>query len=172
MYSFIVSLVGLSSTFVVAFLLDITGRKIWFGTALIVSALPLLVLRDAATMSAVTVLVWICISLAPINTLAVSLGTYTCENYPNHMRALASGVASCWQRLASMVGPLLVGIILPSAGLGAVFVMFALVGVAGGIICFWLAIETKGRTLEQLSPSMNVDVEDMMAQAPARAPRA
>jgi MFS transporter, putative metabolite:H+ symporter len=158
-YGFITSIFGLFATCLVAFTLDFTGRKIWFGLSLVLAAIPLIVLRDAVGMPAWVVLVWVCIALGPINTVSVSLGTFTSENYPTHLRALGSGVASCWQRLASMVGPILVGLILPSYGLGAVFIMFAAVSLAGGVLCFLLATETKGRTLEQLSPSVNVDEE-------------
>jgi putative MFS transporter len=150
-YGFIASLVGLAATIVIAFLLDKVGRKIWFGIALILSGLLLLPLWGAGEMAASTVLMWVCLSLFWINTVAVSLATFTSENYPTHLRALGGGVAGAWQRLASMVGPLLVGWILPKYGIGAVFLMFATSALLGGISCLLLAIETKGKTLEQLA---------------------
>ncbi len=152
LYGFIASVVGLAATLIVAFLLDWTGRKLWFGTALVLGGLALLPLWEGAALSAQTVLLWVCISLFWINSVAVGLGTFTGENYPTHLRALGSGIAGAWQRAASMVGPVLVGLILPISGVGAVFVLFAVVSIVGGASCFLLAIETKGRTLEQLSP--------------------
>jgi putative MFS transporter len=152
-YGFIGSAVGLVATVVIAFLLDKVGRRIWFSIALVMSGLLLLPLWSAGAMAAPTVLVWVCLSLFWINTVAVSLATYTSENYPTHLRALGGGAAGAWQRLSSMAGPLLVGWVLPAYGIGAVFVMFAASAIVGGVVCFLFAIETKGRTLEQLSPA-------------------
>lgn len=151
LYGFIASVVGLAATVIIALMLDWTGRKAWFGTALILGGLPLLPLWHAGSMTPVVVLTWVCVSLFWINSVAVGLGTYTGEIYPTHLRALGGGVAGAWQRGASMIGPLLVGFILPVAGIGAVFILFAVVAILGGISCFLLAVETKGRTLEQLS---------------------
>jgi putative MFS transporter len=151
LYGFIGSVVGLVATLLIAFLLDWTGRKLWFGTALVLGGVSLLPLWQGAALSAQTVLFWVCVSLFWINSVAVGLGTFTGENYPTHLRAIGSGIAGAWQRAASMIGPLLVGLILPIHGVGAVFVLFAIVAILGGVSCFVLATETKGRTLEQLS---------------------
>src|SRR5262249_50151807 len=51
----------------------------------------------------------------------LSLATYTAEIYPTHLRALGGGVASSWQRGASVVGTTVVGWVLPSFGINAVF---------------------------------------------------
>jgi putative MFS transporter len=152
-YGFISSAVGLAATVLVAFLLDWTGRKVWFGTALILCGLALIPLSQGASIAPPTVLIWVCVSLFWSNSVAISLGVFTSENYPTHLRALGLGVAGAWQRVASMVGPLLVGLILPFYGVGAVFVLFAIVAILGGVSCFVLATETKGQTLEQLSPT-------------------
>ena len=82
-----------------------------------------------------------------------SLGMYTAENYPNHLRAIGSGASSISQRLSSVVGPYLVGIILPAYGVGGVFGMFAVFAVIGGVTCALFSVETAGKTLEQLSPA-------------------
>jgi putative MFS transporter len=151
-YGLIASLVGLAATVLVAFLLDWTGRKVWFGTALILGGLALMPLWQGAALSAPIVLFWVCVSLFWINSVAVGIATFTGENYPTHLRAFGSGVAGAWQRAASMIGPLLVGFILPRSGVGDVFVLFGIAAILGGVSCFALATETKGRTLEQLSP--------------------
>jgi MFS transporter, putative metabolite:H+ symporter len=83
----------------------------------------------------------------------LSLATYTAEIYPTHLRALGGGVASAWQRGASMVGTTLVGFILPYWGINAVFVVFGLFALMGAIVAIFFAIETRAKVLEQLSPA-------------------
>jgi putative MFS transporter len=104
--------------------------------------------------SATTVLTLICIGFPFTSLLALSLATYTAENYPTQLRALGGGVAGAWQRGASMVGPLLVGAILPAWGLNAVFGVFGVIAAIGCVVCVLFAIETRGRVLEQLSPPL------------------
>jgi putative MFS transporter len=83
----------------------------------------------------------------------LSLATYTAEIYPTHLRALGGGVASAWQRGASMVGTTLVGFILPYWGINAVFVVFGLFALLGAVTAIFFAIETRAQVLEQLSPA-------------------
>jgi putative MFS transporter len=68
------------------------------------------------------------------------------------MRALGGGVAGGWQRGASMIGPYVIGQILPLWGLNWVFVVFGGVALVGGLICVAWATETRGQVLEKLSP--------------------
>lgn len=152
-YTLIATLAGLVLTLLCAYLIDRTGRKPWFTLAFFIGALPLFALwLRARDMSAVDVLVLASISYAAINTLALGLYLYTPEIYPTRVRALGSGTATAWLRLASIVGPFMVGIILPRAGLGGVFLMFAVAAVVGGLTCLAFALETKGKVLEELSP--------------------
>ena len=53
-----------------------------------------------------------------------------------------------------MVGPLLVGWMLPIWGLNAIFVLFGIFAALGALITFFFAIETKGKVLEQLNPTV------------------
>ena len=86
--------------------------------------------------------------------LAISLSTYTAELYPTEMRALGCGVGNAWLRFASVIGPYMVGAILPTAGISAVYMMFGGFALLGGIITLLFAVETRGRVLEELSPSL------------------
>jgi putative MFS transporter len=82
----------------------------------------------------------------------LSLATYTAEIYPTHLRALGGGVASAWQRGASVAGTTVVGWVLPYFGINAVFVMFGLFALMGAIVTFFFAIETRAQVLERVSP--------------------
>src|SRR5262249_39799019 len=89
-----------------------------------------------------------------ITWLAISLSTYTAELYPTEMRALGCGVGNAWLRFASVICPYLVGWLLPVFGINSVFLMFGSFALVGGIVTVLFAIETRGRVLEELSPSV------------------
>lgn len=154
LYGFVLSAAGLIGAFSAIGLIDWIGRKPMYLIGLGMASLPLLAFWFIGQVSATTVLTLICIGFPFTSLLALSLATYTAENYPTQLRALGGGVAGAWQRGASMVGPLLVGAILPAWGLNAVFGVFGLVAAVGCVVCALFAIETRGRVLEQLSPPL------------------
>ena len=94
--------------------------------------------------------------------LAMGLGTamnssagvsYAAELYPTRMRGWGLATATSMNRLASIVSPTAVGALL-AAGLGiaSVFAMFGVAGLIAMIVLAAWGIETKHRTLEELSP--------------------
>ncbi|MGH6671366.1 MAG: MFS transporter [Xanthobacteraceae bacterium] len=89
-----------------------------------------------------------------LSSTLLSLATYTAEIYPTHLRALGGGVASAWQRGASVVGTTIVGWVLPLYGINAVFVMFGLFALMGALVAIFFAIETRAQVLERISPSV------------------
>jgi MFS transporter, putative metabolite:H+ symporter len=151
-YGFILQAIGLIGAFAAVYLLDAMGRRRLFSVGLLVGSLPLLAFIFITQPSAQTVLYMISISFMFITPLALGLATYTAESYPNHMRALGGGVGGAWQRGASMIGPYVIGQILPVWGANWVFVLFGVVALVGGIICVMWATETRGQVLEKLSP--------------------
>ena len=74
------------------------------------------------------------------------------RNQDNAVRAVGSGAATAWLRVASMIGPFMIGAILPQAGLGTVFLVFGIAAVIGGVVAVLFTLETRGRVLEELSP--------------------
>ena len=78
---------------------------------------------------------------------------YTAELYPTRMRGLGIATGSSMNRLASIFSPFAVGALLNAGyGIEAVFAMFAVAGLIGLVVLIALGVETKGRTLEELSP--------------------
>ncbi|MGB7602428.1 MAG: MFS transporter, partial [Candidatus Sulfotelmatobacter sp.] len=59
--------------------------------------------------------------------------------------------ASAWMRIASIVGPIIVGAILGGAGLPSVFLFFGASAFVGAAIVFLFAVETKQKVLEEIS---------------------
>lgn len=79
--------------------------------------------------------------------------SYTTELYPTRMRGLGVATGSSINRLASIFSPTAVGALLDANyGIQSVFAMFAVVGLIGLIVLATMGVETKGRTLEELSP--------------------
>ena len=79
------------------------------------------------------------------------LYAYTPELYPTRARATGAGCASAVGRLGSLIGPSLIGVILPSLGHGGVFALGAGSFVIAALAVLTLGIETRGKRLEALS---------------------
>ncbi len=79
------------------------------------------------------------------------LYAYTPELYPTRARATGAGCASAVGRLGSLLGPYLIGVILPSLGRGGVFALGAGSFALAAAVVLFLGIETKGKSLEALS---------------------
>jgi MFS transporter, putative metabolite:H+ symporter len=150
---FVVNIVGLLVLLFAAFTIDRVGRKRAFSIGFLAAAVPLFVAAFMPNVGARTLVILATLAFALMSMIPGSLGMYTAENYPNHMRAIGSGASSISQRLSSVVGPYLVGLILPHYGVGGVFGMFAVFAVVGGVTCALFSVETAGKTLEQLSPA-------------------
>jgi len=86
-----------------------------------------------------------------MGTTTVLLYLYTPEIYPTRMRAIGTGLATSWLRVASATAPAIVGIVLTGQGIAAVFLMFALANVIG-LVAAMRMIETTNRALEEISP--------------------
>jgi putative MFS transporter len=154
LYGFILNIVGLLVLIVGALTIDRIGRKVAFAGGFLLAALPLLWVAFAPTVTALGLSVCATLAFGLMGMIPGSLGMYTAENYPNHLRALGNGATSVSQRLSSVISPYLVGLILPVYGVGGVYGMFALFTIVGGITCTLFSIETAGKTLEELSPTV------------------
>jgi putative MFS transporter len=151
-YGWITSTVGVIASIVCALAIDKVGRKPWYATAFLLATLPLLVLSWLGATTAIEVLVLATATYAILQTIAFSLYLYSAELYPTRLRAVGTGFGSAWLRAGSSIGPILVGTIVADLGIRYVFAAFAAVALVGGLVTLFLAIETKGRVLEELSP--------------------
>ena len=134
-----------------AFLIDRTGRRRWMTRCFIVGGLLLAALGSFASGSVTAVIVLVTLSYGIVGSANAVLYLYTPEIYPTRMRAIGTGSATCWLRLASAAGPLLVGYLVASGGTGAVFLMFAAAGAVGAVAATGM-LETRNRRLEEIAP--------------------
>ncbi|WP_427307274.1 MFS transporter [Cupriavidus sp. H39] len=79
------------------------------------------------------------------------LYTYTPEQYGTGSRATGSGFASAVGRIGSLIGPYVVGVVLPVFGQGGVFTLGALSFAVAALAVWVLGIETRGVALEALA---------------------
>ncbi len=94
--------------------------------------------------------IFLSIGTSMTTTLVVN---YTAELYPTRMRGLGVSSGSSMNRLASVAAPIAVGALLAANfGIESVFAMFGLVGLVGFVVVAAMGIETKQRSLEELSP--------------------
>jgi putative MFS transporter len=135
---------------VCAFSIDRIGRRNWTVASFVAGAVLLAILAFLAAESVSSVMILATLSYGLIGSTNAVLYLYTPEIYPTRMRAIGTGLATSWLRLASAVGPAVVGFLVGAKGIGAVFLMFAVVGVIGAFAGARM-IETRGQRLEEIA---------------------
>ncbi|HEX9262632.1 MAG TPA: MFS transporter, partial [Candidatus Bathyarchaeia archaeon] len=145
----IVTLAQVPGYYIAALLLDKVGRKriavIFLASAGIGSAFLSLALDTNS------ILLWsIVISFFNLGAWS-ALYAYTPELYPTRIRGTASGAAASIGRLVGAIAPTATPLLFAYGGLPAAFTAFALVHFMGAIAVAVLGLETKGKTLTEIS---------------------
>jgi len=132
------------------FAIDRLGRRRLFTIAFFGAGAALVVLWQLGTGSVLQFMICsgVAYYFAGLSVLGAYL--YTPEIYPTRARAFGTALSTAWLRLASMVGPLIVGFFI-AGGIGTVFLVFAAFSFAAGIAVVLFAIETTGKPLEEIS---------------------
>lgn len=136
---------------VCAFLVDRVGRRHWAMASFVVAGALLALLGVLGADDPRSVMVLASSAYAVIGTTTVMLYLYTPEIYPTRMRCIGTGLATSWLRAASAAAPAIVGVVLSSEGVAAVFLVFAGATVVG-LLAATRMIETTNRALEEISP--------------------
>lgn len=134
-----------------ALLIDRVGRRRWAMGSFVIAGCLLALLGSLGASSPWSVTVLGSSAYAVMATTTVMLYLYTPEIYPTRMRAIGTGLATSWLRAASAAAPAIVGIVLSSEGIAAVFLMFAGATLVG-LLAATRMIETTNRTLEEIAP--------------------
>ena len=135
---------------VCVFFIDRIGRRKWTFASLVAGSGALLILGLVGAGSVRSVMILATLSYGIVGSVNAVLYLYTPEIYPTRMRAIGTGLATCWLRLASAVGPLVVGFVVSSNGTHSVFLMFAVTAAVGALAATRM-IETRGRRLEEIA---------------------
>jgi putative MFS transporter len=142
------SLIG---SLICAFMIDRTGRRLWFTAAFFLAAAGLIWLWAFGASTALGMLLGFSFCSMWLGSMNMTIFLYTAEIYPTRMRALGVSWASFWLRAAATVGPLIVGFALPRYGISGVFLTFSIFAIIGCIAATFM-IETQRRVLEEVSP--------------------
>ena len=135
---------------VCAFSIDRLGRRKWTVVCFLAGGIGLATLAFRGAQNVTNVIILATLSYGIIGSINAVLYLYTPEIYPTRMRAIGTGLATSWLRLASAVGPAIVGMMVGAEGIGSVFVLFALISAIGAVAALWM-IETQGRRLEEIA---------------------
>jgi putative MFS transporter len=148
-YTILISLAGVPGFLFSAWLVESWGRKGTLSLNLIGGAIACY-FYGGATDQTFLVIAGLCMQFFLFGMWS-ALYAYTPELYPTEVRATGTGFASAIGRIGSLIGPYVIGVILPMTGQPGVFALGAGAFVIAALSVLILGEETKGRTLEHIS---------------------
>jgi putative MFS transporter len=151
-YGLINNVIILVATLSCALLIDRTGRKAWFTGAFALAGFSLCLLGWLGASSANVVFALTALTLFGITSLNLAIYLYTPELYPTRLRAQGVGIALACSRVAGMIAPPVIGWGMSNDGLAAVFAGLGVIALLAALATGFLAIETRQRVLEEVSP--------------------
>ncbi|MFC8226109.1 MFS transporter [Streptomyces sp. NPDC057287] len=150
-FTLLSNVTGLFGTFIMAMLIDRIGRRPALIGAFVGTTLSLAVLAVAGATSGGQVAVFASCTTFFLYAINAGLYLYSPELYPTSNRARGAAFGGLWNRLGVILGPVAVGAVIGAGGgLALVFAQLAVIATVGALIA-WFAVETKGRTLEELN---------------------
>lgn len=153
LYTVLISLGGIPGFLVAAVLVETWGRKPTCVLTLLGGGVMAFVYGQCAVFGGN--LTWLIVSGLLMQFFLFGmwavLYAYTPELYPTSARATGSGFASAIGRVGSLLGPIVTGLIFPITGQSGVFGLGAACFIVAALVVWVFGIETKGRTLEQLT---------------------
>ncbi len=150
-YTLVITLAQIPGYFSAAFLVEKWGRKATLAVYLLLCAVGSFFFRAAG--SPAQIILWGCVlSFFNLGAWGV-LYTWTPELYPTRVRSSGAGSAAAFGRIGGIIGPYIVGLLLPTwgASVGAIFAMFAAVFFVIAAIALILGEETRGASLERIA---------------------
>ncbi len=143
---------GFLGSVVSTLLVDKLGRRNLIGGAFLVGGVLFIVLWLTGITTAQQVLVLGSLAFFFIFAVCTAVYLYTPELYPTRMRAVGTSIGSAWARIAAMVGPLFVGMVVGGYSVSWAFLLFGVTAVIGGLLTLLVGVETRGKVLEEISP--------------------
>jgi putative MFS transporter len=148
-YMLYISLFSIGGRFLVYFLSEKVGRKLFivWGFTLLGVCLCFAIAATTATQ-----LFWIAALCRLFNEIGVCGATiYTPEVFPLHVRVLGTSTAMGLGRIGGAVGAGGVGFFVGAGHIAGAWLFLAVGSLVMGLATIWLGIEPKGRNLEELN---------------------
>lgn len=150
-YTLLSNVTGLLGTLCVALVIDRVGRRPALVAALGGTTFTLATLALVGVTSGSQVAIFASCTTFFVYAINAGLYLYSPELYPTRNRAKGAAFGGLWNRLGVILGPITVGAIIGGGGsLTIVFAQLAAVAAVGAVIALF-AVETKGKTLEELN---------------------
>ncbi|MFE2986519.1 MFS transporter [Streptomyces sp. NPDC059262] len=150
-YTLLSNVTGLLGTLAVALVIDRVGRRPALVAALGGTTFTLATLALVGVTSGSQVAIFASCTTFFVYAINAGLYLYSPELYPTRNRAKGAAFGGLWNRLGVILGPITVGAIIGGGGsLTIVFAQLAAVAAVGAVIALF-AVETKGKTLEELN---------------------
>ncbi|MDR4305424.1 MFS transporter [Chelatococcus sambhunathii] len=148
-YVVLIALAGIPGFIAAAWLVDAWGRKPTCALMLVGSAVAAYAYGNAPSFT--MLIVFGLVMQFFLFGMWSTLYAYTPELYPTRARATGAGCASAIGRVGSLIGPALIGVVLPTLGQGGVFALGAGSFVIAAVAVLTLGVETRGKSLEAIS---------------------
>ncbi|MEU8486224.1 MFS transporter [Streptomyces sp. NPDC048641] len=150
-YTLLSNVTGLLGTLAIALVIDRVGRRPALVAALGGTTFTLATLALVGVTSGSQVAIFASCTTFFVYAINAGLYLYSPELYPTRNRAKGAAFGGLWNRLGVILGPITVGAIIGGGGsLTLVFAQLAGVAAVGAVIALF-AVETKGKTLEELN---------------------
>lgn len=151
-YNIVTTVVGLIGCGAAVLIIDYLRRGQLFALAFVCCAAAMGALWYFGPTTPQYLMLLVSIGYFFVSVTSLSIWVYTPELYPTRIRAFGASTASSIGRLASIVGPIMVGIMLGNSSLAAVFLMFGVIAALAAIVMALFATDTRDRVLEEVSP--------------------
>nr|WP_244593488.1 MFS transporter [Methylopila sp. Yamaguchi] len=148
-YVVLIALAGIPGFITAAWLVDAWGRKGTCALMLIGSAVAAFAYGNAPSFT--MLIVFGLVMQFFLFGMWSTLYAYTPELYPTRARATGAGCASAVGRIGSLIGPSVIGVVLPTLGSAGVFALGAGSFVVAAVAVLTLGVETRGKSLEEIS---------------------
>jgi len=148
-YFFLSTVAQVPGYFSAAWLVERWGRKPTLVAYLLGSAASAVLFGNAGT--GTDAFIWAALlSFFNLGAWGV-VYTISPEQYPTAVRATGAGTAAAVGRVGGIIGPFLTPVLVPAIGQPGVFAFFMVLLVIAALDVFFLAEETRGRSLEEIA---------------------
>jgi putative MFS transporter len=149
-YSMLITSLQIPGYLSAAYLIEVVGRKCVLVSYMALAAVSSYFFGTAG--AEWNILLWGgCISFFNLGAWGVTYA-YTPELYPTRIRGTGAGWSGAVGRIAGILAPSLTAVAVSSMGTFETFMVFFGLQFVAAVVVAALAVETKGRTLEQISP--------------------